>query len=62
MLLMIGHAFEIATLTSRRRSALPQGYPIPTIKKKRVCVATYQHSGGLLFENRISPRSNVTDL
>jgi hypothetical protein len=29
--------------------------------KKRVCVVTYRHSGHLLFENSVLPRSNVND-
>jgi hypothetical protein len=48
---MIGHAFEIATATARRRRTALQGYPLPTSKKKRACVVTYQHSGDWLFEN-----------
>jgi hypothetical protein len=59
---MIGHAFEIATATARRRSTAPQGYPLPTSKKKRACVVTYRHSGEQLFENSFLPRSNINNL
>jgi hypothetical protein len=39
-----------------------QGYPSLMSKKKRVCVATYQHSGGVWFENSVWPRPNMTNL
>ena len=39
-----------------------RGYPASTSKKKRVCVVTYRHSGGELFENSLRPRSNVNNL
>jgi hypothetical protein len=57
-----GYAFEIATAAVRACSIVLQGYPIPTIKKKRVCVVTYRHSGVPLFENSFPPRSNVNNL
>jgi hypothetical protein len=60
--LLIGLAFEIAIATTHVHSAALQGYPIPTIKKKRACVVTYRHSGGQLFENSFPPRSNVNNL
>jgi len=60
--LLIALIFEIATATARLRSKLLQGYPIPTSKKKRVCVVTYRHSGGQLFENSLPPHANVNDL
>jgi hypothetical protein len=31
-------------------------------KKKRGCVATYQHSDGGLFENSVWPPPNMTNL
>jgi hypothetical protein len=57
-----GRGFEIATAAARACSTAMQGYPVPTIKKKRVCVVTYRHSGGQLFENSFPPRSNVNNL
>jgi hypothetical protein len=60
--LLIGLPFEIAIAIARACSSALQGYPVPTIKKKRVCVVTYRHSGGQLFENSIPPRSNVNNL
>jgi hypothetical protein len=57
-----GHAFEIATAAARACRTALQGYPVPTIKKKRACVVTYQHSGGQLFEKSFPPRSNVNNL
>jgi hypothetical protein len=56
------HAFEIATATAPLGSKAPKGYPVPTSKKKRVCVVTYRHSGDLLFENTIPLGSNVNNL
>jgi len=52
---LIGPLFEIATAIARAHPKALQGYPLPTNKKKRVCVVTYQHSGEELFENS-SPR------
>jgi hypothetical protein len=60
--LLIALVFEKATATARPGSKNPRGYPVPTSKKKRVCVVTYRHSGHLLFENSVLPRSNVNDL
>jgi hypothetical protein len=48
---MIAQILEIAIATARQRSAVLRGYPLAMIKKKRVCGATYQHSGDQLFEN-----------
>ena len=39
-----------------------QGYPLPMSKKKRVRVATYRHSGDLLFENSFPPHSIINEL
>jgi hypothetical protein len=58
----IGYAFEIAIAAARHRPRVLQGYPVPTIKKKRACLVTYRHSGEGLFENYLPPRSNVTKL
>src|ERR1700730_4009166 len=60
--LLIGQGFAIASATALQRSSPLQGYPAPTNKKKRACVATYQHSGDQLFENWPRPRPNVNDL
>jgi hypothetical protein len=60
--LLIALVFEKATATAQPRSKPYRGYPVPTSKKKRVCVVTYRHSGHLLFENSVLPRSNVNDL
>jgi hypothetical protein len=43
--LLIARSFEIAIATAPHSSTLMQGYPVPTSKKKRACVATYRHSG-----------------
>jgi hypothetical protein len=60
--LLIAQVFEIAITIARRCTRLPQGYPVPTSKKKRVYVVTYRHSGEHLSENSVLPRSNVNDL
>ncbi len=55
---MLGHALQIATATARARRKTFQGYPLPTIKKKRACLVTYRHSGDSLLENVISATLN----
>jgi hypothetical protein len=60
--LLIARVFEIAIAIARRCTEVPQGYPVPTSKKKRVYVVTYRHSGEHLSENSVLPRSNVNDL
>jgi hypothetical protein len=39
-----------------------EGYPSSMSKKKRVCVVTYRHSDGVLFENSPWPAPNMTNL
>ena len=48
--------------SKRARRKTFQGYPLPTIKKKRACVVTYRHSGERLLENGFSPRPFVNEL
>jgi hypothetical protein len=55
-------AFETAIANAQPRSAVSQGYPLPTNKKNRVCVATYRHSGEQLLENSFPPHSNLAGL
>jgi hypothetical protein len=58
---MTGHAFERAIAAKRRTSKAFQGYPIPTNKKNRACIATYRHSGERLLENSFPPHLNVNN-
>ena len=48
--------------SKRGRRKTFQGYPIPTIKKKRACIVTYRHSGERLLENSFPPYSIVNKL
>ena len=48
--------------SKRARRKTFQGYPRPTIKKKRACVVTYRHSGDGLLENSFPPHSIVKKL
>jgi hypothetical protein len=59
---MLGHVFQIATAMAPARGKPAQGYPIPTIKKKRARVVTYRHSGERLLENGFPPRPFVNKL
>jgi hypothetical protein len=58
---MTGHAFERAIAAKRRASKAFQGYPVPTNKKNRACIATYRHSGERLLENSFPPHLNVNN-
>jgi hypothetical protein len=52
---MLGHTLQKAIAAARAFRKTLQGYPIPTIKKKRACVVTYRHSGERLLENSAPP-------
>ena len=57
---LIARVLEIATPVARAHRQARQGYPVPTSKKKRACIATYQHSGEVLFEKSLSPTPTLT--
>jgi hypothetical protein len=59
---MLGHTLQKAIVAARAFRKTLQGYPIPTIKKKRACVVTYRHSGARLLENSSPPHRIVNEL